>query len=239
MTDKQRMPLPDTLLEARFIERPNRFLSRVELDGKVVDSHVPDPGRLQELLLPGARVLVEPKSGSQRKTKYATVMVYAGDELISINSQLPNRFTRFLLDRQAIPEFAGWRVKKQEYPLGSSRFDFLLERGREQKLLEVKSVTLVEDGVARFPDAVTERGRRHVEHLAGAINEVRSSTVLFIVQRSDAQRFEPHWGRDPAFAAALRKSSQLGLDILVYTSRIEPGGMTLIRRIPVNMDNHA
>ena len=111
------LKLPDTLIEAEFVERPNRFLSRVKIDGEIHDSHVPDPGRLKELLIPGCRVLVEPKQGSQRKTKYATVMVYSGVELISINSQLPNRFTRHCLDHQLIPELSEWKVKKQESKL--------------------------------------------------------------------------------------------------------------------------
>ncbi len=150
-----KMSLPIGLIEAEFVARPNRFLSKVRVNGEVVDSHVPDPGRLKELLFPGARVLVEPKSGENRKTKFATVMVYSGNELISINSQLPNRFVRHCLDHEWINEFNGWSVKKQEYTLGKSRFDFLLERGGKEKLVEVKSATLVEEGIARFPDAVT------------------------------------------------------------------------------------
>ncbi len=231
-----RMPLPAGLMEAEFIARPNRFLSKVKIDGKIHDSHVPDPGRLQELLIPGARVLVEPKSGPKRKTKYATVMVYAGDELISINSQLPNRFVRFCLDAGSIPEFSGWRVKKQEYTFGKSRFDFLLEKGGKEKLLEVKSVTLVEGGVARFPDAVTARGTRHVNHLVDSITNERSASVLFIVQRSDAQRFEPHWGRDPQFANALKTAVEGGLGLTIYTSHIEPESMTLGRSIPYDLE---
>ena len=139
-----KMPLFQGLIEAEFVARPNRFLSRVKIGDEIHHSHVPDPGRLEELLFPGARVLVEPKTGDHRKTKFATVMVYSGDELISINSQLPNRFVRFCLDHQLIPEFSQWQVKKQEFTLGKSRFDFLLEKDGQEKLLEVKSATLVE-----------------------------------------------------------------------------------------------
>ena len=233
-----KMPLSANLVEAKFVARPNRFLSQVEINGVVHDSHVPDPGRLKELLFPGARVLVEPKSGAERKTKFATVMVYSGKELISINSQLPNKFVRFCLDNKLIPELSDWTVKKQEYTLGKSRFDFLLEKGDEEKLLEVKSVTLVEAGLARFPDAVTARGAKHVHHLADSINDKRSSAVLFIVQRSDANSFEPHWERDPFFAQTLASSVEKGLELLIYTSHVEADGVTLGKSLPYNLDKH-
>jgi len=230
-----KMPLASGLLEAEFVARPNRFLSKVRIKGQIYDAHVPDPGRLEELLLPGARVLVEPKTGAQRKTKFATVMVYAGAELVSINSQLPNRFVRFCLDRGAIPEFAGWQVKRQEYTLGSSRFDFLLQQSGREQLLEVKSATLVEDGTVRFPDAVTARGTRHVQHLAAAITPQRSAAVLFIVQRSDGQRFEPHWGRDPVFALALQQAVAQGVQLVIYTTHIQPDAILLGRSIPYDL----
>jgi sugar fermentation stimulation protein A len=231
-----KMPLTTGLIEAEFVSRPNRFLSRVRIEGKVYESHVPDPGRLKELLFPGARVLVEQKTGENRKTKFATVMVYSGDELISINSQLPNRFVRYCLDNTLIPEFLGWKVKKQEFTLGKSRFDFLLEKDGAEKLVEVKSATLVEEGIARFPDAVTSRGRRHVLHLAESITPVRSAAVLFIVQRSDAVRFEPHWGRDPEFARALQSSVDAGVELIIYTTRLTPDSMTLKGSIPYRLE---
>ncbi|MCF6239145.1 MAG: DNA/RNA nuclease SfsA, partial [Candidatus Marinimicrobia bacterium] len=126
--------------------------------------------------------------------------------------------------------------KKPEYTLGRSRFDFLLERDGEEKLLEVKSATLVENGTARFPDAVTARGTRHVQHLVESITPRRSAAVLFIVQRSDATRFEPHWGRDPEFAGALQTAVAAGLELIIYTTRLEPDAMTLKESIPVDLE---
>lgn len=230
------MALTPGLIEAEFVARPNRFLSQVKIEGEIHDSHVPDPGRLKELLFPGARVLVEPKPGEHRKTKFATVMVYSGDELISINSQLPNRFTRHCFDNELFPEFKGWAVKKQEFTVGKSRFDFLLEKEGQEKLVEVKSATLVENGVARFPDAVTSRGRRHVLHLAEEITAERSAAVLFIIQRSDALSFEPHWERDPAFAEALSEAVRKGVELIIYTSHLKPDSMTLGKPIPYNLE---
>ena len=163
-------------------------------------------------------------------------MVYSGAELISINSQLPNRFTRYCLDNSLIPEFKGWKVKQQEYTFGKSRFDFLLERDGHEKLLEVKSATLVEEGVARFPDAVTSRGRKHVLHLADSITPERSAAVLFIIQRSDALSFEPHWGRDPEFARALQASIESGVELVIYTTHLQPNSMTLGDAIPYTLE---
>ncbi len=233
---QMKMSIPGPLLEGEFLHRPNRFLSRIRLNGREVWSHVPDPGRLKELLIPGAKVLLEKKPGANRKTKYATVMVYQGEELVSINSLLPNRFARFCMDNQLIPELLGWRVKKAEASFGESRFDFLLEMGSRQKVVEVKSVTLVEDGLARFPDAVTSRGARHVKHLSELINEKRSTAVLFLVQRSDAKRFEPHWERDPHFAETLAEAAAAGVEVLVYTASLNERWMALGNALPINLE---
>lgn len=234
-----RMRIPGPLLEGEFIARPNRFLAKVRVKGKAVWAHVPDPGRLKELLVPGARVLVEPKNGAKRKTRFALVMVYLGDQLISINSNLPNRFTRFCLDNHLIPELADWTVIRPEYQVGHSRFDFLLGKGSQKMLLEVKSVTLVEEGVAKFPDAVTARGRRHVEHLGEMRREGYAVAVLFIVQRPDAEMFMPQWERDPAFAQTLANAPAHGVQVLAYTAEITPACMSLKRRLPIFLENPA
>jgi len=231
------MRIPGPLIPAEFILRPNRFLAKVRIDGKMVWAHVPDPGRLKELLIPGARVLVQAKNGEKRKTKFALVMVYKGEELVSINTLLPNRFVRFCLDNRQIPELANWTVIKPEFLVGHSRFDFLLGKGRQQMLLEVKSVTLVEDRIAKFPDAVTARGLRHIQHLSEMRQTGYATTVLFIVQRSDADRFQPHWSRDPAFAQALALAQTEGLQILVYAAQITPECMTLQNRLVVDLNS--
>ena len=127
---KIEMPLNWKLIEAKFIERPNRFLTRVKINNKIVDSHLPDPGRLKELLIPGAKVLIKHEENPKRKTKYSTQAVYLKKQLISINSWLPNQFVEFLLKNQCIDFLGGWHFVRREIPFGKHRFDFLLEKKR-------------------------------------------------------------------------------------------------------------
>ena len=231
-----RMPIHGPLEAATFIQRPNRFLAQVEVRGKKVWAHVPDPGRLNELLLPRASVYVQKHPRGTRKTRYSMVMVQHGETLISINSQLPNRFARFCFDHQLLSQWIGWEVVRPEITLGESRFDFMLKRGRHEKIVEVKSVTLVEDGIARFPDAVTSRGARHVRHLADLIEGRRSCAILFLIQRPDAVSFEPHWGRDPVFAEALLKAHRAGVEVLVTTAHLSTQWMWLGKTITANLE---
>lgn len=197
------------LTTAIFIERPNRFLVSCRLEtGEVVEAHLADPGRLKELLLPGALLYLRFVDNPKRKTKWSVILVKAPgkDTLVSLQSTLANRIARKALEHGAILELADWQVVRPEYSLGKSRWDFLLEDKQENKLLlEVKSCTLVHDGVAMFPDAVTERGKKHLQELT----QLHTSgdfacAVLFVVQRNDAKVFKPAQHIDPAFAEALR-----------------------------------
>ncbi|MFC1574794.1 DNA/RNA nuclease SfsA, partial [Gemmatimonadota bacterium] len=194
---------------SRFIKRPNRFLLQVRLEdtGEVVDAHLADPGRLRELLLPDVRVWLRPASNIRRKTRWTAVLVESpdGGELVSLDTTLPNRLVRSALREKALNELSDWELERWEVPMGGSRLDFLLSGSRGRKLaLEVKSVTLVEDGVALFPDAVTERGARHVRELAEiAMRPGWEAAVLFVLQRSDATEIRAARSIDPAFADAL------------------------------------
>ncbi len=219
------------LLPAVFEARPNRFLTIVRFDGELVQSHLPDPGRLRELLIPGVKVLLKREDGPNRKTRFSTQAVYQGETLISLNTLLPNRFVEYLLRRNALEDFSGWSILKREAAAkqsgkektSSSRFDFLLENFRDEKLwLEVKSVTFVENGVARFPDAVTERGARHLRHLAELARAGENCAVLFLIQRNDAVLFAPYWERDPNLGQALAQAEADGVTIHVIKTEITP-----------------
>jgi len=170
MTTPIHVPLQGPLVETRFVERPNRFLLRCRLpeqDGEVVDVHMADPGRLEELLIPGTRVWIRWAASATRKTDWSAVLVESpdGDGLVSVDTTMPNRLIHRALAAGALDEFDGWTLDRAEFPMGRSRIDFLLVAPGRRLALEVKSVTLVEDGVALFPDAVTARGARHVREL--------------------------------------------------------------------------
>lgn len=197
----------------KFIERPNRFSLWVELNGKRELAHLPNPGRLPEILTPKRRILLRKAEGVKRKTRWTAIGADLSGMLVSIDSTLPNRFFPEALEEGAIPPLKGWRIAAREPRLGQGRSDFLLERENRRLFLEVKSVTLVEARVALFPDAPTLRGRRHLLELAEAVRKGASAMVLFVVQRPDATRFGPNEGIDPAFAEAFRKAIEEGVEM--------------------------
>jgi len=230
------LPFEEELVPATFRSRPNRFLVEAELDGRPVLAHLHDPGRMKELLVPGAELRLKPAAGGARKTAWTAALVRAGAEWVSIDSGLPNRFVEKCLRAGAIHEFRDYAVARREVPFGRSRFDFHLVGSGMDILLEVKSVTLVADGLALFPDAPTARGTRHLHELAEASARGYAGTVLFLVQRADARALRPHGGIDPAFARALREVYREGVEVLAYTAAVSPAGMSLGRRIPVVLD---
>lgn len=162
-------------------------------------------------------------------------MVKHNDILISLVSVLPNRFVQESLECCQLPVLEGFRLEKAEVSLGKHRFDFLLKTAEDNPFyLEVKSVTLVEEGgLAKFPDAVTKRGTRHVKALENMVLEGQLAGVLFVCQRSDAQKFSPMYERDPKFAAALERAHQSGVQVWCITTKITLESMTYFREIPV------
>ena len=229
------MKIPGPLIKGKFVERPNRFLTRVELNGKIVDSHLPDPGRLRELLVVGAELYLRPvPPESERKTHYTTVMVKHNGTLISLVSALPNSFVQESLEHHQLPLLKGYRLEKAEVSLARHRLDFLLKDPDDKPFyLEVKSVTLVEDGIAQFPDAVTERGTRHVKTLENMVHGGQSAGVLFVCQRPDAQKFRPMYERDPKFAAALKSAVESGVKVWCITTKVTLDEMIFQQEIPV------
>ncbi len=230
------MRIPGPLLEGRFISRPNRFLAVVELDGREVEAHLPDPGRLEELLLPSTRVWVRPAASEGRKTRFTLAFLEAPTrELVSVVTTLPNELVAEALHDRMIGELAEWDIAAREHRWGGSRFDFLLKRGERRLLLEVKSVTLLDEqgGRALFPDAVTVRGARHLRELAEALTAGFESAVLFVVQRGDAKSVTAARAIDPNFAAALEAAQAAGVLLLAYRSRVSLSEAVITEPIPV------
>ncbi|MFQ5987070.1 MAG: DNA/RNA nuclease SfsA [Thermoplasmata archaeon] len=214
-----------SLLEALFKERLNRFLVRVDQGGHARLAHLPNPGRLLELLRPGAPVLLQGRPGRHRKTGYDLAAVRRGDVWVSVDTRLPNRAARAWLTAGVLPEFRGYSAIRPEVVLRESRLDFLLQNGRDC-YLEVKSCTLIENRVAFFPDAPTARGTRHVETLAYAVGQGFRGCILFVVQRPDARWFRPRDETDPIFGKALREAQAKGVEVIAYRTMFD--GATLV-----------
>ena len=218
------MKLEGTFLRAKFLTRPNRFLSYIKLENTndKQAAHVPDPGRLEELLIHGAEVIVRQEQQTNRKTKYSLVGVRKDDIWVNIDSFFTN--TIFKEEFNKIDVFLDYKILKSEIVFGNSRFDFLLEnvKTRKRALVEVKGVTLVENGLALFPDAPTTRGTKHVKELVKAIEHEYETFIVFVIKRSDAYRFKPNKLTDPKFTQALREASAAGVNIVVVKCEYDP-----------------
>jgi sugar fermentation stimulation protein A len=196
-------------MTARFLARPNRFLVRCEAKGlREIDAFLPNPGRLWELLLPGASLYVhKPRTrngrNSRRRTEHTVLAVERDGRPIFLHTHETNRAARYLLEHDLIPPLQGFRIKRAEVPVGKSRFDFLLSKDGEELYLEVKSCTLFGNGVAMFPDAVTARGRRHLLELAEMSRRGFRAAVLFLVHYPEVRWFMPDYHTDMEFSEAL------------------------------------
>lgn len=223
------------ILEAKFINRPNRFNALVELEGEEITVHVPNTGRCKELLVEGVKVLLRKENNPTRKTKYDLISVYKGNELISIDSQIPNKVVMEALQNKKIEKLIRYNNILKEKTFGNSRFDFKLSNDNgEEYYLEVKGVTLEEDGHAMFPDAPTERGRKHLLELIEVKKSGRGAGVLFLLQMNNMKDFAPNDERDNEFGKALREARDNGVDIFVYECDVLKDSITLTNRIEVN-----
>lgn len=228
------MKHPDTPLPATLIERPNRFLGIVKLDGRKVQAFIPNPGRMHELMVPGTRVYVIPKEGDHRKTKFDLTLMEYSNTLVSIDSRLPNYMLKESINN-GLDEFKGFHVDKAEPSFHDSRLDLKLTDGTNQVLLEAKSCTLVENGIALFPDAPTKRGARHMNTLVKAL-EFGRAAVCFIIQRNDAWEWRPNEKMDPEFTQALRNAVENGVEAYAYTCDINLETVSIQKRVPINLD---
>lgn len=220
------------LIRAKLKGRPNRFLGVIELNDKVTHCFVPNPGRMEELMIPGTNVYLIEKKGAHRKTDYDMKLVEIDGNLISVDSRLPNKIFAEAIMQNKLEPFNGYSITKSEPNFMESRLDFLLEKRREQVLVECKSCNLVEDGTALFPDAPTLRGARHMNTLAMAL-ELGRAGVVFIIQRDDADIFSPFKERDPEFAGAIRKAIEEGVETYAYICNVDLQEIYIKDSIPV------
>jgi sugar fermentation stimulation protein A len=221
------------LVPAVFVARPNRFAVIASVGGRHVRVASRDPGRLAELLRPGVRLLLAPAPRGRRRTRFTVVLVRHQGACVSVVPVLANAVLAAALARNGVPGLRGARVVSREVRQGASRFDLLLQHRGRRRLVEVKSATLVEDGVALFPDAPTKRGARHLRELTHHVRGGGHAAVVFVVQRADARALRAHASNDPAFAVALRDAARNGVRLLAYGCRVTPRGVRLLGRIPV------
>ncbi len=219
------------LLEAEFIERLNRFVAVVRLDGEPVKCHVRNTGRLKELLLSGTRVFVEESDNSARKYKYSLLQVMKGDVMVNIDSQAPNKMAL----KWARDYFGVEAVIKPEQTFGASRFDLYVELEGRRIFIEVKGVTLEREGIAYFPDAPTMRGIKHLYELVNSIGQGYEAYILFVIQMKGVKEFRPNDLTQPDFGEALRYADDKGVKVLAYDCIVSEGEVYIDKSIPVKL----
>ncbi|HZJ58041.1 MAG TPA: DNA/RNA nuclease SfsA [Clostridia bacterium] len=203
---------------AKFIDRPNRFIANVELDGKREMVHVKNTGRCREIFVEGTTVILEEGKNPNRKTRYSIIGGYKGDLLINTDSQVPNAVVYEAITQNKIEEVQNVTKVKREVTFANSRFDIYFEDMSRKGFIEVKGVTLEYDGVCMFPDAPTQRGARHVHELIEAKRQGYHSYIIFLVQMEGMKCFTPNYRMDPEFGEALKTAHSRGVKILVYDS---------------------
>lgn len=219
------------VVEGRFLERPNRFIAKVEIGDSTERVHVKNTGRCRELLLPGAGVFLEKSHSPKRSTAYDLVAVRKGDRIINMDSQAPNRAVGEWLREGTL--FPGTKLVQPEKTYGNSRFDFYIETEDDRIFLEVKGVTLEEEGVVRFPDAPSDRAVKHVQELVQARRAGYRAVVLFVVQMEGVRFFTPNRDTHPEFADALCRAAEEGVEVLAYDCHVTPGAMRVNRPVLV------
>ena len=220
------------VVPGRFLDRPNRFVAHVELMGKTETVHVKNTGRCRELLVPGARVYCQHLEHPGRKTKYDLIAVEKNGRLINMDSQAPNAAAGEWLRSGGLGEVQNLRAETVH---ADSRFDFSFTLGGRQCFLEVKGVTLEQDGVCAFPDAPTLRGSKHLRGLADAAREGYGAYVLFVIQMENVRFLRPNDATDPDFAAALRQAAAAGVQVLARSCAVTSDSMTITGPVPVEL----
>ena len=222
------------IVRAIFLERPNRFIAIVDIQGQRETVHVKNTGRCKELLIPGTEVILEKSDNPARKTAYDLVCVYKGNRLINMDSAAPNQAAaEWIREGGLFPEKVSVTTEKT---FGNSRFDIYAESEKRKAFIEVKGVTLEENGVVRFPDAPTIRGVKHVEELIRCLEEGYEAYLLLVIQMEQVLRFEPNWKTHQAFGRALVKAQQAGVKILARECIVTPDEMKINSKVPVCLE---
>lgn len=227
--------MESALVEGTFIERRNRFVGLVDVQGEQHAVHITNTGRMKELLVSGAHVLLKHASAPLRKTQFTLYMVLKDGIWVALDSIAANVLVYQALLERRLTMFADYHTVRREVTFGQSRFDAALFGEGAACYIEVKCCTLVVNGEARFPDAPTERGRKHVEELAGAVQAGHGGAIIFMAQRGDAQRFHPNDETDPQFGQAVRMARKAGVKVLAFNCNVTPQTIEIKEEIPVDL----
>lgn len=239
----------ENIQKGTFIARPNRFIAYAEIDGDTETVHVKNTGRCAELLVPGATVYLQKAFDPKRKTKWDLIAVdkvvkhVSGDceedvvKLVNMDSQVPNKAVKEWLEEGNLIE--GITRIRPEYTYGNSRIDLYVEAGEKKVLIEVKGVTLEENGRVRFPDAPSERAVKHVEELTRAVREGYEAYVFFVIQMRDVRYFTPNMDTHPAFCEALQNAAREGVHVVAYDCAVSQQEIHIAQRVPVILENPA
>lgn len=221
----------NSIVKGIFLERPNRFIAHCLVDGKEEVCHVKNTGRCRELLQKGATVFLEKSPNPNRKTQYDLVSVIKNHRIINMDSQIPNSVVEESLNKI----FDNIVFVKRECKYGNSRFDIYVETETEKIFVEVKGVTLENDGVVRFPDAPTERGIKHLKELQKAVKDGYRACVVFLIQMHDVKYFEPNYETHREFANELKNAYENGVEIYAFDSVVIPEEIVMNKRIKIKM----
>ena len=222
----------ENMVPGIFLSRPNRFIAKVLIDGTEETVHVKNTGRCRELLPAGAQVWCHRSHNPNRKTKFDLITVKKGDRLINMDSQAPNTAAGEWLRSGGLGEIENLKAETFH---GDSRYDFSFTKDGKTCFLEVKGVTLEDDGICAFPDAPTERGAKHLKGLTEAAKAGFGAYVLFVIQMADVKYLRPHDERDPAFGQALREAAENGVTVMAMDCAVDVDSMEIRLRVPVKL----
>ena len=220
------------MISGIFRNRPNRFIAHVEIDGREETVHVKNTGRCRELLVPGTRVWCQESTNPNRRTKYDLITVQKGHRLINMDSQAPNTAVREWLESGGLGNIEDLKAESFH---GESRFDFSFTKDGRPCFLEVKGVTLEDNGICAFPDAPTERGAKHLRGLTRLAREGYGAWVIFVIQMSDVRYLHPNDATDPAFGTALREAAAAGVHVLALDCQIQEDHMIIGKSVDVRL----
>ena len=228
------MKISNNIKRAIFVKRINRFEAYVILDKQEILVHVPNTGRCKEILTLNAIVILREENGKNRKTRYDLIAVYKGNKLINIDSQIPNKVVNEALNNKVISNLTRYTNILKEKTFGKSRFDFKLSDDNGNiYYLEVKGVTLEENGFVKFPDAPTERGKKHLLELIEVKKQNMGAGILFLIQMDNVKSFSPNYEMDKNFTKALKMAQNSGIDILAYQCDVSEDSITLKNEVKI------